>query len=143
MDEQQISQLKAHYSGMSDEELADLLVTRGNSLTDEANFALKIILKKRNINVLQNEINEKYEFYAEEHNLIVLKEQQANQTKKENRRLFYKICFFGMLVGVLIMIFDDIDAGLKFSGVWIMALVFIEFEIMKSSVISSIFRSRK
>jgi hypothetical protein len=143
VDEEQISHLKEHYSEMTDEELADLLVTRGNSLTEEAYFALKIILKKRNIETLEKEFTEKREFYIAENQLAVQQADKAKKQKKEDRKLVRTFFLFGIFVGVLIMIFDNFDAGLNFSGIMVVGYIYFEWKAIVSTVFLSLFRSKK
>ena len=142
MNEQQISHLTEHYSAMSDEELADLLITRQHSLTEEANFALKIVLKKRNMKGIEEEISEKKQFYATEQAHVLEQVKKSKKQRKDTRKLARNISLIGVLVGVLIMIFDNFDAGLKFGGVMIVPYIYVEWKLFIWSAISRLFHKK-
>ncbi|MEY4564008.1 MAG: hypothetical protein RLZZ618_3285 [Pseudomonadota bacterium] len=124
MDQQRIDFFQATYARMPDEQLAHLLITRGQSLTEEAHHALMSVVRTRDHSAFRQEFKDTA---LHVHAQTLYTRQEAEQNAANSRAMvkwFRTVCAAVAAAGLLVCLSGDGLAGLL-----VMALAAVVFVI--------------
>lgn len=130
MNPQQIAYFVERYSQMSDEDLSYLLATRRESLSEEAQHALKTVLKKRDSGAFQDVMAATSADVAVQ---VTQKQQEAERQAKQERlvnKFFRLSCLAAVVVGLLGALFDGSSFWLYLAGFAVLAFIYLELRLV-------------
>ncbi|RIX78603.1 hypothetical protein [Acidovorax cavernicola] len=111
MEEAQTAYFLDRYSKMTDEELSYLLVTRGDSLSEEAGNALRIVLSGRNPSGIRDEIRATAADVGAQVQHAHKEAEKKAESDRATRKGFRFACIGLFVIGLLVLMFGPTEGG--------------------------------
>ena len=108
LDQRELEMMRATYSDMSNEELAYILSTRAESLTDEAKAALAEVVRARGSGVIAKEIEATTEDLRQQTTQANLEIERQQKLQRFSRRLTFGLFGVFLAGGVIVGVSHDV-----------------------------------
>ena len=140
MDSQQVAHFIGTYSRMSDEELAFLLVTRGEGLSDEARHALQTVIGTRDPAAFRRELSATQADVSAQIR-HASQEAEKHQAGKRQFRLGVRLLLAGLIgLGLLGALVGEPERWLTVAGIALVLWVLMELRFLLGRFITAVFR---
>lgn len=124
---------------MSDDQLAHLLATRGDTLVDEARLALSSVLKQRDPAKWKAEVNATLEDLERQAEAMRQERQEQNVRQRSLRKGFHFFCLVLSSAGLLLLIFGDNERGAILFASGLIGSALVELRRLVGRFIAAIF----
>ena len=139
MDPTQTAYFLDRYASMSDEELSYLLVTRGDSLSEEASHALRTVLGGRDPKLLHQEV----QATSADLNAQIERADQEARKQRKTARLQHNgmriVCAVLLIVGLIAWMSGHADEGVGFAIGGIALFLLIEIRRLVWLFVAALF----